>query len=143
MNYETESEAQEKFYELYWVFWVFVQRQHNSTVSLCQYSVVVDEGSDRRSVYVFRVVRTLALLSGFSRWLPLELEMETIESVSELVLKAVSAFEKQFGRRPRVAASAPGRVNLIGEHTDYSDGFVFPMVKSIHPIASDYFQYLP
>lgn len=31
-----------------------------------------------------------------------------------------------YGREPRVF-SAPGRVNLIGEHTDYNDGFVLPM----------------
>jgi galactokinase len=31
----------------------------------------------------------------------------------------------RFGQRPRVFA-APGRVNLIGEHTDYADGFVMP-----------------
>lgn len=34
-------------------------------------------------------------------------------------------FEIRFGRRPRVFR-APGRVNLIGEHTDYNDGFVMP-----------------
>jgi len=34
-------------------------------------------------------------------------------------------FEKLFGSRPRVYR-APGRVNLIGEHTDYNDGFVMP-----------------
>lgn len=34
-------------------------------------------------------------------------------------------FEKLFGARPRVFR-APGRVNLIGEHTDYNDGFVMP-----------------
>jgi galactokinase len=33
--------------------------------------------------------------------------------------------EKRFGERPRVFA-APGRVNIIGEHTDYADGFVMP-----------------
>lgn len=33
--------------------------------------------------------------------------------------------EERFGQRPRVFA-APGRVNLIGEHTDYADGFVMP-----------------
>src|ERR1700751_1799726 len=34
-------------------------------------------------------------------------------------------FEKEFGRKPKVF-TAPGRVNLIGEHTDYNDGFVLP-----------------
>ena len=37
-----------------------------------------------------------------------------------------SAFETTFGRKPEVVAQAPGRVNLIGEHIDYSDGFVLP-----------------
>ncbi|MFW6337016.1 MAG: galactokinase [Phycisphaeraceae bacterium] len=36
-------------------------------------------------------------------------------------------FESRFGRPPAFAAAAPGRVNLIGEHTDYNDGFVLPM----------------
>lgn len=35
-------------------------------------------------------------------------------------------FGKLYGREPRIF-SAPGRVNLIGEHTDYNDGFVLPM----------------
>src|SRR5579863_9979105 len=34
-------------------------------------------------------------------------------------------FEKLFGDHPRIFR-APGRVNLIGEHTDYNDGFVMP-----------------
>jgi len=38
----------------------------------------------------------------------------------------VRAFEGRFGRRPRLF-EAPGRVNIIGEHTDYNDGFVLPM----------------
>src|SRR5947209_18197452 len=33
-----------------------------------------------------------------------------------------------FGKHPTVAASAPGRVNLIGDHTDYNQGFVLPTV---------------
>jgi galactokinase len=36
------------------------------------------------------------------------------------------AFERRFGSRPRVFR-APGRTNLIGEHTDYNDGFVLPV----------------
>jgi galactokinase len=35
-------------------------------------------------------------------------------------------FEDIFGSKPEVSVSAPGRVNLLGEHTDYNDGFVFP-----------------
>jgi galactokinase len=37
-----------------------------------------------------------------------------------------SAFFALYGTQPRVF-SAPGRVNLIGEHTDYNEGFVLPM----------------
>jgi len=36
-------------------------------------------------------------------------------------------FYQRFGRTPRWLAAAPGRVNLIGEHTDYNDGFALPM----------------
>jgi galactokinase len=36
-------------------------------------------------------------------------------------------FAALFGREPEVEASAPGRVNLIGEHTDYNDGYVLPI----------------
>ncbi len=32
-----------------------------------------------------------------------------------------------MGKAPTVVARGPGRVNLIGEHTDYNDGFVFPV----------------
>jgi len=41
--------------------------------------------------------------------------------------RAVRAFEERFGAAPEVIVRAPGRVNLIGEHTDYNDGFVLPM----------------
>ncbi len=41
--------------------------------------------------------------------------------------KVTQAFQQQFAEPPTLIARAPGRVNLIGEHTDYNDGFVFPM----------------
>ena len=37
-----------------------------------------------------------------------------------------AGFRERFGRRPEAASEAPGRVNLIGEHTDYNGGFVLP-----------------
>jgi galactokinase len=37
------------------------------------------------------------------------------------------AFVRRFGREPEGLAVAPGRVNLIGEHTDYNEGFVLPV----------------
>ncbi|MCC6747163.1 MAG: galactokinase [Deltaproteobacteria bacterium] len=45
-----------------------------------------------------------------------------------LEISAVNrAFRERFGRAPEVVCRAPGRVNLIGEHTDYNDGFVLPV----------------
>ena len=50
-------------------------------------------------------------------------------NVQDLKNQAVALFKKSFDSTvPAFAACAPGRVNLIGEHTDYNDGFVFPMV---------------
>ncbi len=40
--------------------------------------------------------------------------------------RAVAAFRRHFGTEPAMLFRAPGRVNLIGEHTDYNDGFVLP-----------------
>jgi galactokinase len=41
-------------------------------------------------------------------------------------------FQQVFNASPQVQASAPGRVNLLGEHTDYNDGFVLPTAISQH-----------
>src|SRR5512135_2146129 len=49
---------------------------------------------------------------------------------------AVKAFEERFGRAPRALAVAPGRVNLIGEHTDYSGGHVLPMAVDRHVVVA-------
>ena len=38
----------------------------------------------------------------------------------------VGAHRQTFGHLPAIIAQAPGRINLIGEHTDYNDGFVLP-----------------
>lgn len=49
------------------------------------------------------------------------------DSSAPLVRRARAAFGERFGGPPEVVVRAPGRVNLIGEHTDYNDGFVLPM----------------
>ena len=41
-------------------------------------------------------------------------------------LTAIQAFQKRFSQAPQFIARAPGRVNLLGEHVDYNDGFVLP-----------------
>ena len=40
--------------------------------------------------------------------------------------RAIDAYRRHFGSEPEMLFRAPGRVNLIGEHTDYNDGFVLP-----------------
>src|SRR5882724_13217063 len=49
----------------------------------------------------------------------------TSRSVEESAHSLREQFRAKFGQSPQVYA-APGRVNLIGEHTDYNDGFVMP-----------------
>jgi galactokinase len=41
--------------------------------------------------------------------------------------KVTAAFRSRFGTDPACLVRSPGRVNLIGEHTDYNEGFVLPM----------------
>ncbi len=45
---------------------------------------------------------------------------------SHLSHRLISAFENTYSANPSFIVQAPGRVNLIGEHTDYNDGFVLP-----------------
>ena len=48
-------------------------------------------------------------------------------TIEQLVQQARDEFQQQFGVAPQWITAAPGRVNLIGEHIDYNDGFVLPM----------------
>lgn len=45
-------------------------------------------------------------------------------------------FRQQFDRESDITIKAPGRVNLIGEHTDYNDGFVLPCAINYETVIS-------
>jgi galactokinase len=53
--------------------------------------------------------------------------MDEAEPLTSRLKDGVASFRRHFDRSPTHAAAAPGRVNLIGEHTDYNAGFVLPM----------------
>ena len=46
---------------------------------------------------------------------------------ADLLRQVTEGFRKRYGTDPEAVVQAPGRVNLIGEHTDYNDGFVLPL----------------
>uniref|UniRef100_A0A8D8PUA3 Galactokinase n=1 Tax=Cacopsylla melanoneura TaxID=428564 RepID=A0A8D8PUA3_9HEMI len=51
----------------------------------------------------------------------------TVENAHDLLKKGYALYEQKFNAKPQWAGCAPGRVNLIGEHIDYNDGYVLPM----------------
>jgi galactokinase len=53
--------------------------------------------------------------------------LRTHDQQPNRIASITQKFEETFGSLPTFVASAPGRVNLIGEHTDYNDGYVFPV----------------
>ncbi|EBR0130450.1 galactokinase, partial [Salmonella enterica subsp. enterica serovar Ajiobo] len=53
-----------------------------------------------------------------------------------VISKVQHAFEQCFGASPDMLIRAPGRVNLIGEHTDYNDGFVLPCAIDFGTVAA-------
>jgi len=56
--------------------------------------------------------------------------------MQHLIESTKSAFTSQYGIAPTWIVAAPGRVNLIGEHTDYNDGFVLPMAIERYTIIA-------
>lgn len=57
-------------------------------------------------------------------------------NLKELTAHVAAEFENHYGRPPRWIVAAPGRVNVIGEHTDYNDGFVLPMAIERYAIMA-------
>ncbi len=57
-------------------------------------------------------------------------------SLQDLSSSVAGQFAKAFGRAPRWIVAAPGRVNVIGEHTDYNDGFVLPMAIEFYAVMA-------
>lgn len=53
--------------------------------------------------------------------------MDQAVPLANLADQTAATFQQRFGRPASVVVAAPGRVNIIGEHTDYNDGFVLPM----------------
>ena len=43
----------------------------------------------------------------------------------EIYEELVGKFEKMYGAKPEVVAYAPGRIEVLGNHTDYNEGYVF------------------
>ena len=57
-------------------------------------------------------------------------------TLQELSAHVAAEYQKTYGRTPRWIAAAPGRVNVIGEHTDYNDGFVLPMAIEFYTVMA-------
>src|ERR1700704_632562 len=57
-------------------------------------------------------------------------------TLNDLGAKVAEQFAKVYDRQPAWIVAAPGRVNVIGEHTDYNDGFVLPMAIERYAIMA-------
>ena len=57
-----------------------------------------------------------------------------MSSLKEIIATASNKFSSLFGSPPKFGGHGSGRVNLIGEHTDYNDGLVLPMALPLHTV---------
>ncbi len=56
--------------------------------------------------------------------------------MTDLAGTAIAAYRKIYGASPEFVARAPGRVNLIGDHTDYNEGWVLPMAINLGTVLA-------
>ncbi|MCG9623986.1 galactokinase [Vibrio mediterranei] len=56
--------------------------------------------------------------------------------MKDLIQNVANSFENVLGYKPTHVIQAPGRVNLIGEHTDYNDGFVLPCAINYQTVVA-------
>ncbi|MCW3840176.1 galactokinase [Micromonospora yasonensis] len=54
----------------------------------------------------------------------------------DVAARATAGFRQRYGTQPAGRWAAPGRVNLIGEHTDYNDGFVLPFALPLRTVVA-------
>ncbi len=62
--------------------------------------------------------------------------LQANESLAELSADARTHLRQYYQQEPSLLAAAPGRVNLIGEHIDYCDGFVLPLAINRHIVIA-------
>ncbi|MGB2568157.1 galactokinase [Micromonospora citrea] len=56
--------------------------------------------------------------------------------MTDVAARATAGFRSAYGQQPAGRWAAPGRANLIGEHTDYNDGFVLPFALSLRTVVA-------
>ncbi|SBT51682.1 galactokinase [Micromonospora auratinigra] len=59
-----------------------------------------------------------------------------MNTAGDVAARATAGFRQRYGGEPAGRWAAPGRVNLIGEHTDYNDGFVLPFALPLRTVVA-------